>query len=125
MATTVTTPGYPDPNSDRLFTVAEYAEKWRYSAWTIREYCKGERIPGAEKAGAEWRIPADARILPAKTAKKEKPAENWFITQRITRRKPNPEDALAAPPSMSSGRRKKKAPRKPASPKRSDDRGAV
>lgn len=125
METTETTPRSPDANPDRLFTVAEYAEKWRYSEWTIREYCKAERIPGAEKAGAEWRIPADARILPATTAKAEKPADHWFITQRATRRRPHREDTLASPPSMSRGHRTRKAMGKPDSPKQSDDRGTV
>jgi hypothetical protein len=121
MTCIVTTCGCPDPYLNHLLTVAEYAAKWRYSDWTIREYCKAGRIPGAEKSGAEWRIPADARILPAKTAKPEKPADNWFITQRATRKKPNHEDALASPPSMSNGRRKKKAPRNPVSPQQSGD----
>lgn len=41
-------------------TVRQAAEKWGVSARLVQKYCAGGRIPGAQKFGAAWGIPADA-----------------------------------------------------------------
>lgn len=41
-------------------TVREAAEKWCVSERRINQYCTEERIPGAERFGGSWAIPANA-----------------------------------------------------------------
>ena len=41
-------------------TVREAAEKWGVSERRINQYCTEGRIPGAERFGGSWAIPADA-----------------------------------------------------------------
>ena len=41
-------------------TVREAAEKWGVSERRINQYCAEDRIPGAERFGGAWAIPADA-----------------------------------------------------------------
>lgn len=45
-------------------TTHELAATWRKSAWTIREYAKTGRVPGARKIGRDWLFPADPVLLP-------------------------------------------------------------
>lgn len=49
-------------------TTRELAAAWRKSAWTIREYAKRNRIPGAVKIGRDWLFPADAELIPVSDA---------------------------------------------------------
>ena len=44
----------------RYLSVREAAEKWSVSERRINQYCSEGRIPGAEKIGKAWVIPADA-----------------------------------------------------------------
>lgn len=44
----------------RYLPVREAAEKWGVSERRINQYCSEGRIPGAEKIGKAWVIPADA-----------------------------------------------------------------
>ena len=44
----------------RYLSVREAAEKWGVSERRINQYCSEGRIPGAEKIGKSWVIPADA-----------------------------------------------------------------
>ena len=44
----------------RYLSVREAAEKWGVSERRINQYCSEGRIPGAEKIGKAWVIPADA-----------------------------------------------------------------
>ena len=41
-------------------TVREAAEKWGVSERRINQYCAEGRIPGAERFGGAWAIPAGA-----------------------------------------------------------------
>jgi len=41
-------------------TAQEAAEKWNISLRRVQDYCKKGRIPGAERFGINWMIPADA-----------------------------------------------------------------
>ena len=55
-------------------TVREAAEKWGVSERRINQYCAEGRIPGAERFGGAWAIPAGAEKAPATPAnRKRKP----------------------------------------------------
>lgn len=41
-------------------TVRETAEKWNLSVRMVQQFCTAGRIPGAQKFGKSWAIPADA-----------------------------------------------------------------
>ena len=41
-------------------TVRETAEKWNVSPRMVQQFCTAGRIPGAQKFGKSWAIPADA-----------------------------------------------------------------
>ena len=41
-------------------TVRETAEKWNLSSRMVQQFCTQGRIPGAQKFGKSWAIPADA-----------------------------------------------------------------
>ena len=41
-------------------TVRQAAEKWNLSPRTVQQLCTQGRIPGAQKFGKSWAIPADA-----------------------------------------------------------------
>lgn len=41
-------------------TVRQTAEKWNLSVRTVQQFCSQGRIPGAQKFGKSWAIPADA-----------------------------------------------------------------
>ena len=41
-------------------TVQQTAEKWNLSVRTVQQFCSQGRIPGAQKFGKSWAIPADA-----------------------------------------------------------------
>ena len=41
-------------------TVKEIAQKWNISERRVTKYCTEKRIPGANKRGLMWFIPADA-----------------------------------------------------------------
>ena len=41
-------------------TVQETAEKWNLSDRMVQQFCTQGRIPGAQKFGRSWAIPADA-----------------------------------------------------------------
>ena len=45
----------------RYFSIREAAEKWGVSERRINQYCIEGRIPGAQKVGRAWTIPAGAR----------------------------------------------------------------
>ena len=51
-------------------TIAEAAAKWGIGNRRITTLCKTGRIPGAEKFGRAWSIPADA----------EKPADRRVVS---------------------------------------------
>ena len=41
-------------------TVRETAEKWKISPRMVQQFCTAGRIPGAQKFGTAWAIPAAA-----------------------------------------------------------------
>ena len=41
-------------------TVRETAKKWNLSVRMVHQFCTAGRIPGAQKFGKSWAIPADA-----------------------------------------------------------------
>ena len=43
-----------------FLSVREAAEKWNVSGRRVNQYCAEGRIPGAQKFGKLWAIPADA-----------------------------------------------------------------
>ena len=51
-------------------TVRETAEKWKISPRMVQQFCTAGRIPGAQKFGTAWAIPAaaekpqDPRLVP-------------------------------------------------------------
>ena len=44
----------------KYLTVRETAEKWNLSVRMVQQFCTQGRIPGAQKFGRSWAIPADA-----------------------------------------------------------------
>ena len=55
-------------------TVREAAEKWNISPRMVQQFCVTGRIPGAQKFGRAWAVPADA----------EKPQDPRFARKRET-----------------------------------------
>ncbi len=45
----------------RYLSIREAAEKWGVSERRINQYCAEGRIPGAQRIGKAWAIPADAQ----------------------------------------------------------------
>lgn len=50
-------------------TVQQTAEKWNVSVRRVQDYCRQGKIPGAQRIGTNWLIPADA-VRPADGRKK-------------------------------------------------------
>lgn len=42
-------------------SIKQTSEKWGITVRRIQVLCKEDRIPGAEKIGSYWAIPADAK----------------------------------------------------------------
>lgn len=42
----------------RYLTVKEVAEALSVSEWTVRQWCQADKVPGAQKFGRRWKIPA-------------------------------------------------------------------
>ena len=53
-------------------TVRETAQKWGLAPRTVQQFCTDGRIPGAQKFGTSWAIPADA----------EKPQDPRFVPKQ-------------------------------------------
>ena len=53
-------------------TVRETAQKWGLAPRTVQQFCIDGRIPGAQKFGTAWAIPADA----------EKPQDPRFVPKQ-------------------------------------------
>lgn len=68
-------------------TAQEAADKWGLSLRRVQDYCKKGRIPGAERFGMNWMIPADAvRPIDGRSkvgkAAKENPAAGLPLIRR-------------------------------------------
>ena len=59
--------------NESYLSVRETAEKWSVSERRINQYCSEGRIPGAQRFGKSWAIPADA----------EKPGDPRRIRQQV------------------------------------------
>lgn len=59
-----------------FITVRQAAEKWHISERTVQQLCTQGRIPGAQKFGVSWAIPADAEKPggPRRARQQRKPA---------------------------------------------------
>jgi hypothetical protein len=58
-------------------TVKEAGAKWGITGRMVMYYCESERIPGAEKKGNLWLIPASA----------EKPEDGRYKSKRLKERR--------------------------------------
>lgn len=75
------TNGTPGPSGPPAkLTTRELAAAWRKSAWTIRDYAKRNRIPGAVKIGRDWLFPVDAELLPVGDTD-EKPVTDHLVAR--------------------------------------------
>ena len=45
-------------------TTTEIAAQWGVTPKRVRQLCQAGRIPGAQKIGRDWVIPADAAVTP-------------------------------------------------------------
>lgn len=45
-------------------STSEIAHQWGVSAKRVRQLCQAGRVPGAQKIGRDWVIPADAAVTP-------------------------------------------------------------
>lgn len=59
-------------DAPRMIGTKEYGEMHGLSQVRVRKLCEAGRIPGAEKVGNTWIIPADALPLPARKGPKGK-----------------------------------------------------
>jgi hypothetical protein len=46
------------------FTTEDLAGRWRCSTWSLGQWAKQGRVPGATKLGRDWRFPKDCTLLP-------------------------------------------------------------
>ena len=58
-------------------SLREAAERWGVSERRISQYCTQGRIPGAQKFGRSWAVPADAEKPedPRRTGKQAPPSQ--------------------------------------------------
>ena len=73
-------------------TPKDFGARWSFSAYTIREYCKGGLIKGAQKVGKSWRIPERALIgeSPSVSEEPEQAQVPWYIQQYQDARRKTP-----------------------------------
>lgn len=45
---------------EQFKSISDFAEQWGISPRTVRNMCAKGKIPGAEKIGRDWIIPANA-----------------------------------------------------------------
>lgn len=45
---------------EQFKSISDFAEQWGISPRTVRNMCAKRKIPGAEKIGRDWIIPANA-----------------------------------------------------------------
>lgn len=67
-----------------MITAQKAAEKWNIHVRRVQEYCKQGKIPGAQRFGTHWMVPADA-IKPAdgrRKVTKEAPRETLSMPRK-------------------------------------------
>lgn len=57
------------PKATSFLSVAEYAQAHGRAERTVRHYCVQGKIPGAQRVGRSWNIPADAPLPERKNAR--------------------------------------------------------
>lgn len=67
-----------------LISVSEAAKRWGVSARSVRNYCALGRVPGAQRVGRTWGIPADAK-KPLRASKRREAASP--LVERLQREK--------------------------------------
>lgn len=67
-----------------LISVSEAAKRWGVSARSVRNYCALGRVPGAQRVGRAWGIPADAK-KPVRASKRREAA--LPLVERLQREK--------------------------------------
>lgn len=67
-----------------LISVSEAAKRWGVSARSARNYCALGRVPGAQRVGRTWGIPADAK-KPLRASKRREAASP--LVERLQREK--------------------------------------
>ncbi len=68
-----------------MITALQAAEKWNLSLRTVQNLCKQEKIPGAQRFGTHWMIPADAERPPDG---RRKAAREAALSQPLVRKSP-------------------------------------
>ena len=72
----------------KKITAQEAAEKWDISLRRVQDYCKKGKIPGAERFGSNWMIPAsaarpaDGRTKAARAERQEKLSSNMPMPRK-------------------------------------------
>ncbi len=70
-------------------TAQQAAEKWKMTVRNVQDLCKRERIPGAERKGRDWMIPADAhRPIDGRSKAGKAAKENLVLSQPLIRKSP-------------------------------------
>ena len=73
----------------KMMTAQQAAEKWNMSLRNVQDICKKGRVPGAERWGNTWMIPADAKRLPDGRSKAAREAKAHADTaQPLLRKSP-------------------------------------
>ncbi len=70
-------------------TAQQVAEKWKMTVRNVQDLCKRGRIPGAERKGRDWMIPADAqRPIDGRSKAGKAAKENSALHQTLIRKAP-------------------------------------
>ncbi len=70
-------------------TAQQVAEKWKMTVRNVQDLCKRGRIPGAERKGRDWMIPADAqRPIDGRSKEGKAAKENSALHQPLIRKAP-------------------------------------
>mgnify|MGYP000211210195 FL=1 len=64
----------------KYHTVRETAKQWNLSDRTVQQFCIDGRIPGAQKFGRSWAIPADAEKPQVPRIVRKRDAAQSFAT---------------------------------------------
>ena len=65
-------------------TAKEASQKWNMTEEQVRNFCKTEKIPGAQKVSGKWQIPDDAQNpkaseKPVQEKSKDDNKSTWYL----------------------------------------------